>query len=224
VFRAPRAGAQGAGISLLLSAMLVWVPISSRAASVVLHWTAPGDDSMVGRASAYDLRYSVSPITSINFPLATAVGGVPLPSPAGSPEQFTVSGLSSGVPYYFAIRTRDKANNWSLISNVVLTAAKVTGVDPDAPGFGFSESRPNPARERVVFSYSMVRAAHVEVFVCDIAGRRVRALESGVLPPGRGELTWNLRSDTGARVPPGLYLVRANLDGTNFTRRVTVER
>ena len=213
------------GISLLIiSATLALAPRSAQAASVVLRWTAPGDDSIAGRATAYDLRYSSNDITAANFLLATPVTGLPMPSPSGSQEQFTVGGLSTGVAYFFAIRSRDEANNWSQISNVVFTAGHTTGVDPNAPTLSFSESRPNPARGRASFSYSLIRAARIDAFVSDIAGRRVRALASGVQPAGLGQLSWDLTSDAGAHVAPGVYVVRARLDGTEFTRRVVVER
>ena len=35
--------------------------------SVTLIWTAPGDDSLTGTATRYDIRYSLFPITDENF-------------------------------------------------------------------------------------------------------------------------------------------------------------
>src|SRR5262249_12308357 len=209
---------------MLLGAMIVLGPIQAQAASVTLKWTAPGDDSLAGRASAYDLRYSVSLITTANFPNATQVAGVPVPSTSGSPESFTVGGLTGGQSYYFCIRTRDAAGNWSAISNVVFSASRTTGVDPDAPGFWFSESHPNPVRSLVHFSYSLIRGAQVQAMVTDIAGRRIRTIASGFFPAGRGDLSWDTKDESGSSVAPGVYLVNAQIDGTKFARRVVVER
>ena len=39
---------------------------------VTLTWTASGDDGSTGRATQYDLRYSLSTITSTNFVSSTA--------------------------------------------------------------------------------------------------------------------------------------------------------
>jgi hypothetical protein len=224
VFPAHRHGALRTGVTMLLGALIVLGPIPSQAASVTLLWTAPGDDSLLGRATAYDLRYSISLITTANFSLATLVPGLPAPQMSGSAERFTVNGLTGGQNYYFCIRTRDEVGNWSAISNVVFTASRTTGVDPDAPGFWFSESRPNPARGNVRFSFSLIRAAQVQAIVTDIAGRRVCTLASGQFPAGRGDLSWDTRSESGASVAPGVYLVRAEIDGTRFVRRVVVER
>jgi len=44
---------------------------ASGAGSISLTWTAPSDDGGVGTATTYDIRYSVSMITSANFTAAT---------------------------------------------------------------------------------------------------------------------------------------------------------
>ena len=86
-------------------------------------WTAPGDDNQSGQASAYDMRYSTSPITSGNFASATQASGEPTPKAAGASESMVidVSSLAAeaaeGETYYFALRTVDEAENWSDVSN-----------------------------------------------------------------------------------------------------------
>ncbi|MBI1798998.1 MAG: fibronectin type III domain-containing protein [Candidatus Eisenbacteria bacterium] len=96
--------------------------------SVTLTWTAPGDDSLIGNATRYDLRYSTSAITAANFLSATAVATPPTPVAPGSAQSFVVSGLLSSTAYWFALRTQDDAGNWSAISNVV---TKTTLAAPD---------------------------------------------------------------------------------------------
>jgi len=86
--------------------------------SLTLTWTAPGDDVNVGTAALYDIRYSTSFITVGNWNFATQCSGEPHPQPAGSSESFTVTGLSSGSTYYFALKTADEVLNWSALSNV----------------------------------------------------------------------------------------------------------
>ena len=87
--------------------------------SIALNWTAPGDDGTSGTATMYDLRYATVPITGANWDLATQVNGEPSPRPAGTTEAFTVTGLSSGTRYYFAVKAADEVPNWSSLSNVV---------------------------------------------------------------------------------------------------------
>src|SRR6185369_6499363 len=84
------------------------------ATGVTLAWTAPGDDSLSGRATRYDLRWSPAAITSLtDFALATPVAGLNAPQPAGSTESATVSGLTPATRYYFALRTFDEVGNGS---------------------------------------------------------------------------------------------------------------
>lgn len=109
------------------SATLESVPTSATA--VTLLWTAPGDDGTAGQAAAYDLRYSLSPIDSGSFTVATPVSGEPAPQPAGSTESFTVSNLSPATTYFFALVTNDEAGNVSGLSNI---ASATTDALPSA--------------------------------------------------------------------------------------------
>ncbi|HZG77142.1 MAG TPA: DNRLRE domain-containing protein, partial [Paenibacillus sp.] len=94
--------------------------------SAALKWTAPGDDGNERTASAYDLRYAAAPITEANWSSATPVVGEPSPQAAGTQQQFTVLGLTPGATYYFALKTRDNANNESGLSNVVSVVMETT--------------------------------------------------------------------------------------------------
>ncbi len=86
--------------------------------SVLLAWTAPGDDGNTGTASSYDIRYSTTPIVTATWGAATAVTGEPAPLVAGSNQSFTVTGLNPETMYYFGIRTSDEVPNVSGLSNV----------------------------------------------------------------------------------------------------------
>jgi chitodextrinase len=100
-----------------------------------------GDDSLSGSATRYEVRYSTSPITSANFSSATLASGAPAPRPAGSAESMTVSGLSPSTTYFFALRVRDDAANYSALSNVVSMA---TGVAADTtPPAAIRDLTPN---------------------------------------------------------------------------------
>ena len=104
--------------------LTAWLaPSGARADSVSLTWTAPGDDGSVGRASAYDLRYSETPIaadTASWWSSATPVGTMPAPLTAGSRESFIVAGLGTGKTFYFVIRASDEVPNLSGYSNVAV--------------------------------------------------------------------------------------------------------
>lgn len=113
--------AVGAGAALPAHAQTTWN-------SVTLSWTTPGDDSLSGTASQFDVRYSTSPITAANFASATRFLATPTPTAPGTSQNVVVTGLTPATLYYFAIKTGDDVPNWSLISNVV---SKTTASAPD---------------------------------------------------------------------------------------------
>ena len=96
--------------------------------SITVSWTTPGDDSLTGTASQFDLRYSTSLITSANFASATRFLSTPTPAAPGTSQSVVVTGLAPATSYYFAIKTGDDVPNWAIISNI---ASKATLAAPD---------------------------------------------------------------------------------------------
>lgn len=88
--------------------------------SLLLVWTAPGEDSAVGAASAYDVRFSPRPDSLANWwsSHCNKLDGVPVPKPSGEIESLYVAGLDTESTYYFALRASDEVPNWSAVSNV----------------------------------------------------------------------------------------------------------
>jgi hypothetical protein len=320
---------QGTETSLFLHRILVilatitiigfaWV-VSSRADSVNLIWTAPGEDSLVGRAARYDLRYSARMITPENFLQATQAPAVPLPAPPGTTQFYVLDGLPAGVVCYIALKTVDQAGNWSAMSNVIARLPQGAPLIPAAsalispedgatgvatgptltwqvssgatsyrlqvapePGFRspvvdqggivgtsyavgrlandstyywrvqgsgqggsgawssvrsfrtvaemapplsgsmFSLPRPNPARDLSCFALTLPEAAQVRVEVFDLVGRRVRLLVDESCAAGPREFQFDLRDDRGLQLAAGVYLVRAQVGSTPFTRRLVI--
>jgi hypothetical protein len=66
----------------------------------------------------YDIRYSLTSINSESWSDASQVSGEPVPLNPGENETYTVKGLKSDKTYYFALKTKDAASNWSDMSNV----------------------------------------------------------------------------------------------------------
>ncbi len=93
--------------------------IDSNVGTITLNWTASGDDSLSGIASAYDLRFSSYVLNESNWNSAIQADGEPDPGNPGSVETIQITGLAVDSTYYFALKVRDDAHNWSAISNVV---------------------------------------------------------------------------------------------------------
>jgi hypothetical protein len=209
---------------LALASFAAFGVTASWAGSVTLFWSAPGDDSLTGRASRYDVRYSTQTITPANFAQASAASNLPVPGLPGATQSARIDLLQSGQTFFFAIKSADTNNNWSIMSNVA------SGVSQDVVGVGatltlaFSAPAPNPARERSSFRLELPVPMRVQVEVFDISGRRIRTLLDEARGAGVENLAFDLRDDHGSRLAQGIYLVRARLGDTAIMRRLIITR
>jgi parallel beta-helix repeat protein len=88
------------------------------AGTVDLSWTAPGDDGNTGAATSYEVRYATSAIANdMAWDAATPASGfVPTPQAAGGSETMTVTALTPGAQFFFAVRAVDDATNRGAVS------------------------------------------------------------------------------------------------------------
>ncbi len=96
---------------------------------VTLTWTATGDDSGEGRASLYELRYSIEPALEPDW-LESQTGpywDVPVPKVAGTPETLRFPALHQTSNYYFVLRAGDEVPNWSAFSSVCACTLRTPG-------------------------------------------------------------------------------------------------
>ncbi|SYZ73068.1 hypothetical protein TRIP_C21183 [Candidatus Zixiibacteriota bacterium] len=92
---------------------------------IFLTWTATGDDSTSGQASAYEIRYSLNNINFVNWNSATLYNSVPAPLASGTSQSLTISGLQPGTVYYLGIKAADAVGNISNLSNIVSCQSQV---------------------------------------------------------------------------------------------------
>ena len=101
--------------------------------SIRMYWTAPGDDSLSGRALYYDMRYSPTPImTEQQFLVANKFEDVPYPSASGSMDSTAVAINSLGAELgsnivYFAVKSEDDMQNRSSLSNLLTVVRFLCG-------------------------------------------------------------------------------------------------
>jgi hypothetical protein len=104
--------------------------------SVVLEWTAPGDDGWSGQASQYDLRYLVDePLTEDSWPYSYSSGLHDHPGRSPALESFEIDWLTDNRTFYFGIKARDEANNWSPLSRIAVARTEIA-----SPGTWVPES------------------------------------------------------------------------------------
>jgi hypothetical protein len=95
--------------------------------SVVLTWTAVGDDSLTGTASLYDVRYTNSPTP--RWDQLSRTSGEPSPQEAGESETFTVTGLAANATYRFLMKVADEKENASAESNIAIATTLASDAD-----------------------------------------------------------------------------------------------
>ncbi|XP_067220887.1 calcium-activated chloride channel regulator 4-like isoform X2 [Chanodichthys erythropterus] len=146
--------------------------------SVLLSWTAPGEDLDQGTAKSYEIRWSYDlQMLQENFSNAHAVNTSAVsPLEAGSVEQhsFNLSfTIQNGTTIFFAVQSEDKENTKSETSNI----AQASKILPDPTPSAIS----NPGLNLTVLVISLCVVAMVVVAVIIWSVRRRQRLLSNSL-------------------------------------------
>jgi len=151
------------------------------------------------------------------------VGGFTLSSVVSSTQQVAIADGGGGA----IVAWQDKragANGDIYVQRVDGTGVPVAaGPAPPVGGIRLGMPWPNPARSSMALSYeSLAPIADCEVF--DTEGQMVRRLDApGNLANGEHEITWDLRSTGGRRVPAGIYFIRVDTPAGTEARKLLVE-
>jgi len=90
----------------------------------------------------------------------------------------------------------------------------------DRPMVGLLMAQPNPFTPSTMIRFVVPKAGPVSLTVFDVAGRPVRTLATGFHPAGEYRVTWDGARRDGARLSPGVYLVRLDQDGTSVSQKL----
>ncbi len=96
-----------------------------------------------------------------------------------------------------------------------------------APQIAIPEGRllppaPNPFNPATEIAFTLSAPTRMNLSIYDTAGRLVRQLVSGVLPPGEHAVNWSGLDETGREVSAGVYLVRMQCGDRMQARAVTL--
>jgi hypothetical protein len=80
--------------------------------------------------------------------------------------------------------------------------------------------RPNPARARLIVSFTLPTAMPAKLELLDIQGRRMRAQDVGTLGPGQHTLSLG----NAGSVAPGLYFLRLTQGPTSLVSKAVIAR
>jgi flagellar hook capping protein FlgD len=109
-------------------------------------------------------------------------------------------------------------------SDATFSISAATGIDPrpDLRTTALYQNHPNPFRSTTIIPFSIAAPSDGRIEVYNVTGMRVRTLARGPLQAGAQEVTWDGKSDTGERLPPGLYVVRLKTESKEISRRLFV--
>ena len=93
---------------------------------------------------------------------------------------------------------------------------------PAANMLRVSPAMPNPTRGPLLITLDLPRRSRVQAAVHDVLGRQVRVIAEGWRDGGVQGIAWDGRDGAGRGVPPGLYMIRVNINGERFSRRVVL--
>ena len=106
-----------------LSAVTDLTVSSTNHTSIRLKWTTP---YLEGVDNSYDIRFSTSPITDLNWNSASHINNEPEPGASGTTAFFNIKGLSTETTYYFAAKIFDNVGNISALSNIASSTTKAS--------------------------------------------------------------------------------------------------
>ena len=143
---------------------------------------------------------------------------------AEAAQATTISGATTPYLSLYNVSTADAGYYQLIVKNASgrdsSTLARLT-VDgtTDATNAGppltsvFRAIGPNPTTGPSQLQYTLARESRVRVHVRDVAGRRVRDMEIGRMPPGLHRSSWDGRADSGDLAKTGLYFVELEAEG-----------
>jgi glucose/arabinose dehydrogenase len=134
---------------------------------------------------------------------------------ADGPVSFATDPVSGDV-YYVAIATGE-------VRRIRYTSVVAAPPAPSEP-LALSAPAPNPSRGAAVLSLDLASPARVGFAVFDVAGHEVWRASDRDLPAGRHALLWPGFGPAGRAVTTGIYLVRVQAGGREWTRRLAVIR
>ncbi|MFN8586160.1 MAG: FG-GAP-like repeat-containing protein [Candidatus Eisenbacteria bacterium] len=203
----------------------------SGAGRASLHWVRSTDSKTPTLGMSYDVRLGISsrggqivplPSDSTTGTRRIARGGV------CTGDSAWVKGLPNNL-YYFTVQAVDPSFAGSTLPAwQTLLSPALLDVEDEAAGlplaFAIHDVSPNPAHGPATVRFDLPRAAHVDLAVYDVSGRRVRTLLNAVMAAGRQAAQWDGVSEDGARASAGYYFVRLDAGGHTRTRRVVLAR
>ena len=176
--------------------------------TLLLTWSAPGDNRMSGCASAYEIYSTERPDVEIHSSSAVLLMRMK-PDSAGQRQKTVLASRSLSGRCWVRIRTLDDAGLESYSNAVALPVFSPVGNGVPLPVRDrLYQNYPNPFNQETRMDFDLAKPSDVRVSVYDASGRRIRELCNLRFAAGAHSLPWVAVDENGKSLPTGVYLVR----------------
>ncbi len=161
------------------------------------------------------------------FLVALGKGELPQAAEIVHGATFKPAALESGQ-YSWQVTAVDEAGNHSLPAE---SSFSLTALQTDKFALVNAAIAPNPftpngdgRRERLLISYTLQQEAEVKLWIYNLSGKLVRAVELGQQASGDHFISWDGTDRAGVKVSAGTYLLRLVATNPNYGAPAVVQR
>lgn len=174
-----------------------------------LTWTPNSERDIAG----YKVYYS-SNLTGFG---GTDAAEGPSPILVSTIDTMTISGLTRGRVYRFAVSAFDLSVNESALSNVVTqSTTDVTQTTSSIPSkYSLNQNYPNPFNPSTSIQFDLPRAGFATLKIYDILGKEIASLINETRPAGSYTVSWNAQN-----MPSGMYFYKLTSGGFTQVRKM----
>lgn len=132
-----------------------------------------------------------------------------------SPYRFVDETAEFGTTYYYWLEDvslrGDKALHGPISANLANALPHV---------YRLEQNYPNPFNPKTIIKFSLPEPAHVEMFVVNVLGQRVRTLIDAQIKAGFHQTVWDSKNDYGIDVSSGIYFITMQCGEVKKMRKV----
>jgi flagellar hook assembly protein FlgD len=100
----------------------------------------------------------------------------------------------------------------------------VTNINNDSEivplSYRLSQNYPNPFNPSTTVQFELPRLSKVNLVIFDLLGRKVKTLVNKSVAPGKYEVQWNGRNESGVPVSSGIYILHFRAGKFEQNRRI----
>jgi hypothetical protein len=192
--------------------------------SVLLTWTAPGDNGMQGTAEQTRIWMSNRPEAESLGQNAVLVCEFFPPGSPGSLETRAVPMPVGPGSFWFFVEILDEADHGSISNPAQYIATGQPSSDQNPFVDSVEQNWPNPFNGQTEIRFSLLRSGPVSLRIFNSRGQTVHLLPERPYAEGSHTLSWAALDENGTPLPSGMYFFEVTTDRRRTTKRMLLLR